>query len=190
MSDTSVLSNFVAEAQLLGSSVPFMTNNLKFILQTHTFWYLWHCRTHDLYHGTLFFWPHTSKCGHNIVTWSQKRQPLIGNGWVHTFMRQQMWTQYWKNCSKRTVLGLYSESHCAKNIRGFNLAVIKLTTFKWLSCGCRIRYVKIGMICFAKSVLTEDLYIVQKEGSSIMCYICDTYTWRKIKPLLVREDVT
>jgi hypothetical protein len=30
------------------------------------------------------------------------------------------------------------------------------------------------MICFTKPVLTEDLYIVQKEEFSITCYMCDT----------------
>jgi hypothetical protein len=29
---------------------------------------------------------------------------------------------------------------------------------------------KIGMICFAKPVLTEDLCIIQKEEFSIICY--------------------
>jgi hypothetical protein len=35
---------------------------------------------------------------------------------------------------------------------------------------------KIGMICFAKSLLTEDLYIVQKEEFLITCYMYDTNT--------------
>jgi hypothetical protein len=46
-------------------------------------------------------------------------------------------------------------------------------------------------------VLTEDLYIVQKEEFLVRCYICDTYTSRKARHiykgqphLLVREDVT
>jgi hypothetical protein len=34
----------------------------------------------------------------------------------------------------------------------------------------------LGMICFAKHLLTEDLYIVQKEEFSIACYMCDAYT--------------
>jgi hypothetical protein len=37
------------------------------------------------------------------------------------------------------------------------------------------------MICFAKPVLTEDLYVVQKEEFSITCYMCDVYAWRKAK---------
>jgi hypothetical protein len=32
------------------------------------------------------------------------------------------------------------------------------------------------MICFAKPGLAENLYIVQKEGFSIIRYMCDTYT--------------
>jgi hypothetical protein len=41
--------------------------------------------------------------------------------------------------------------------------------------------------------LTEDLYIVQKQESSITCYMCDTYTWRRRsifmrdKPILPSE---
>jgi hypothetical protein len=35
---------------------------------------------------------------------------------------------------------------------------------------------KIGMICFAKSGLTEGLCAVQMEEFSITCCICDTYT--------------
>jgi hypothetical protein len=34
---------------------------------------------------------------------------------------------------------------------------------------------KIDMFCFAKPVLTEDLYIVQKKEFSVTCYKCDTY---------------
>jgi hypothetical protein len=52
------------------------------------------------------------------------------------------------------------------------------------------------VICFAKSGLTEELYIVHKEEFSIICYTCYTYTWRKAKRIhkrwphpLVREDV-
>jgi hypothetical protein len=39
-----------------------------------------------------------------------------------------------------------------ENIKGLNLAVVKLTTVQVT-----------GMICFAKPGLTEDLYAVQKE---------------------------
>jgi hypothetical protein len=56
---------------------------------------------------------------------------------------------------------------------------------------------RIGMICFAKPVLTEDFHIVQKEKFSITCHMCDTCTWRKAKHIhktqthsIVREGVT
>jgi hypothetical protein len=55
---------------------------------------------------------------------------------------------------------------------------------------------KIGMICFARPGLTEDLCVVQKEEFSIIFYMCDTCTRQKAKHihkrqihLLVREDV-
>jgi hypothetical protein len=32
------------------------------------------------------------------------------------------------------------------------------------------------MICFAKPILTEEFYIVQKEEFPITRYMCDTYT--------------
>jgi hypothetical protein len=56
---------------------------------------------------------------------------------------------------------------------------------------------KIGMICSVEPVLTEDLYVLQKEENSIACYMCKMYAWQKAKHihnkqihLLVREDVT
>jgi hypothetical protein len=59
-----------------------------------------------------------------------------------------------------------------ENIKGLNFAAVKLTTVQvtkmplWHIC----------MICFAKPGLTEDLCIVQKQKSSIACYMCDSYT--------------
>jgi hypothetical protein len=60
---------------------------------------------------------------------------------------------------------------------------------------CKIN--KIGMICFAKPGLTEDLYIyiyiVQNEEVSVICYMCNTYTWQmpsifiRDKPILSWE---
>jgi hypothetical protein len=35
------------------------------------------------------------------------------------------------------------------------------------------------MICFAKPGVTEDLCVVQKEGFSVTCYMCDTYTLQR-----------
>jgi hypothetical protein len=69
-------------------------------LQNLTFQY-YH---HDLYNGTLFFWFYISKYGHNIVTWGQKWQPLLGNGQVNTFPWQQIGTQQWRNCWKQCFL--------------------------------------------------------------------------------------
>jgi hypothetical protein len=53
------------------------------------------------------------------------------------------------------------------------------------------------MIFSAKTVLTDDIYKVQKEEFSITCSMCDTYIWRKAKHvhkkqthILVRKDVT
>jgi hypothetical protein len=44
------------------------------------------------------------------------------------------------------------------------------------------------MVCFAKPGPTEDLYeyIVQKEGFSITCYMCDTYSWHR-PSLFIRD---
>jgi hypothetical protein len=63
-----------------------------------------------------------------------------------------------------------------ENIRGLNLAVVKLTTVEVSKLQLQDKIHKIGMLCSAKPVLTEDLYIVQKEEFSITCYMCDTYT--------------
>jgi hypothetical protein len=35
---------------------------------------------------------------------------------------------------------------------------------------------KIGFVCSAKPVLTEDLCVEHKQGFSITRYMCDTYT--------------
>jgi hypothetical protein len=66
-----------------------------------------------------------------------------------------------------------------ENIWGLNLAVVKLTTFEMTKLPMYHKIIKIGMICFAKPGLTEDLYIVKKEKFSKTCYICDMYTWKK-----------
>jgi hypothetical protein len=63
-----------------------------------------------------------------------------------------------------------------ENIRGLNFAVVKLTTVQVTKLPLQHKICKIGMICFAKPVLTEDLYIVQNEEFSITCYMCETYT--------------
>jgi hypothetical protein len=48
-----------------------------------------------------------------------------------------------------------------ENIRGLNLAVVKFTTVQVTNLHCSISM--IGMICFEKSGLAKDSYIVQKE---------------------------
>jgi hypothetical protein len=68
-----------------------------------------------------------------------------------------------------------------ENTRGLNLAVIKLTTVQMTKLPSYRKIHKICMICFAKSVLAEDLCIVQKEEFSITRYMCDTYSWQKAK---------
>jgi hypothetical protein len=54
--------------------------------------------------------------------------------------------------------------------------MIKLTTVQVNKLPLWHKIHKVGMISFAKPVLTEDLYIVQKEEFSVTCYKCDTYT--------------
>jgi hypothetical protein len=51
----------------------------------------------------------------------------------------------------------------SENVRGLNLAVVKLTTVQVTKLPLQHKIRKIGMICFAKPVLTDDLYIVQKK---------------------------
>jgi hypothetical protein len=63
-----------------------------------------------------------------------------------------------------------------ENTRGLNLAVVELTTVQVTKQPLYHKIRKIGMICFAKSVLTEDLYTVQKKEFAIACYMGDTYT--------------
>jgi hypothetical protein len=49
------------------------------------------------------------------------------------------------------------------------------------------------MICSAKPVLTEDLYVVQKKEFSIRCYKCDTHEGSSIfirdKPAFSSERI-
>jgi hypothetical protein len=63
-----------------------------------------------------------------------------------------------------------------KNIRGLNLAVVKLTIFQVTKVPLLHKQRKISMIFSAKPVLTEDLRIVQNEEFTITCYMCDMYT--------------
>jgi hypothetical protein len=63
-----------------------------------------------------------------------------------------------------------------ENIKGLNLAAVKLTTIQVTKLPLQHKVSKIDMICYAKLGLTEDLYIVQKEEFSITCYMCNMYT--------------
>jgi hypothetical protein len=54
--------------------------------------------------------------------------------------------------------------------------VVKHTTVQVTRLPLQHEICKIGMICFAKPVLTEDLYIVQKEELLITCYKWEMYT--------------
>jgi hypothetical protein len=61
-----------------------------------------------------------------------------------------------------------------ENIRGLNLAVVKLTTVQVTRQPLQHKICKIGMICRAKPVLTEDL--CKSKNFSITCYMCEMYT--------------
>jgi hypothetical protein len=81
-------------------------------------------------------------------------------------------------------VNIYSCSYTdirGENIRGLYLAVVKLTTVQVTILPLQHKIRKICMICSAKRVLTEDLYIVKKQEFSITCCKCDTYAWRKAK---------
>jgi hypothetical protein len=56
-----------------------------------------------------------------------------------------------------------------ENVRGLNLAAVKLTSVQVPKLPLYHKISDIFMICFAKSGLTEDLYIEQKEGFSVTC---------------------
>jgi hypothetical protein len=56
------------------------------------------------------------------------------------------------------------------------LAVVKFTTVQVTKLLLYIKISKIGMICFAKPVLIEGLYVMQKEEFLITFYMCGTYT--------------
>jgi hypothetical protein len=90
------------------------------------------------------------------------------------------------------VLGIYMA--VAVLTKGLNLAVVKLSTVQVTHLSLYHKIRKIGKICFAKPVLTEDFHIMRKKEFSITCHMCDTYTSRKAKHahkrqtyLLVRE---
>jgi hypothetical protein len=67
-------------------------------------------------------------------------------------------------------------------------AAVKLKTIQVTKLPLYHKISKIGMICFAKPGLTEDLYIVQKQEFSITCYMCDMYTWQRHR-LFIRDNL-
>jgi hypothetical protein len=50
-----------------------------------------------------------------------------------------------------------------ENIRGLNLTMVKLTTDQVTRQPLQHKICKMGMICPAKTILTEDLCVVQKQ---------------------------
>jgi hypothetical protein len=60
-------------------------------------------------------------------------------------------------------LPVYKVKPDIENIRDLNLAVVKLTTVQMTRLPLQHKICKMGMICPAKPVLTEDLRVVQKE---------------------------
>jgi hypothetical protein len=60
-----------------------------------------------------------------------------------------------------------------ENVRGLNLAVVKLTTVQVTKLPLLHKVRKICMICFPKPLFTEDLYVVQNEEFSVTCYMCE-----------------
>jgi hypothetical protein len=63
-----------------------------------------------------------------------------------------------------------------ENIRGLNLAVVKLSTVQVTKLPLRHKIRKIGIIYCVKLLLTMDLCVVQKEKFLITCYKCEMYT--------------
>jgi hypothetical protein len=75
-----------------------------------------------------------------------------------------------------------------ENIRGLNLAVVKLTTDQVTRQPLKHKICKLGMICPAKPVLTKDLWVVQKQKCfSNMLYV---RIHNRQTHLLVRDDDT
>jgi hypothetical protein len=50
-----------------------------------------------------------------------------------------------------------------ENIKGLNLAVVKITTVQVTRQPLQHKICKIGMTCFVKAILTEGLCVVQKQ---------------------------
>jgi hypothetical protein len=59
-------------------------------------------------------------------------------------------------------LNMFAAKPDVENLRGLNLSVVKLSTVQVTKLPLQHQVCKIGTICFAKPILTEDLYVVQK----------------------------
>jgi hypothetical protein len=62
-----------------------------------------------------------------------------------------------------------------ENIRGLNLAMVKIKTVQVNKLPLWHKIHKIGMICSVKPVLIEDLCVVQKEEFSVACCMYEMY---------------
>jgi hypothetical protein len=73
-----------------------------------------------------------------------------------------------------------------ENIKGLNLAVVKLTTVQVTRQPLQHKICKLDMICSAKPLLTEDLCVVQRQEffSNMLCVRNTHLTIHN------REDVT
>jgi hypothetical protein len=71
---------------------------------------------------------------------------------------------------------IYRKADHSKNRRGLNLAMLKLLTVHVTKLPLYHMTCKIGMICSAKPILTENLCIVQKEEFSVTCYMSNTHS--------------
>jgi hypothetical protein len=143
--------------------------------------------------------------------WNQHRQPLLGNGSVNTPVPRQWLSSCHMISATDThaimedflhdpCRGCITRTSChyeRDNIGGLSLAVVKPTTIQETKLPFWHEIRRIDMISFAKPVLKENFYIVQKEEFSMICYMCESYNWRKVKRIhkrqthpLFREDVS
>jgi hypothetical protein len=76
-----------------------------------------------------------------------------------------------------------------ENIRGLNLASVKLMNVQVTKRPLKHKKNKTYSICFAKRGLTQVLYTVHKEEFSVPSYVCGKYTWQS-RGLLVRDNPT
>jgi hypothetical protein len=56
------------------------------------------------------------------------------------------------------------------------LAAVKLMTVEVTNLLVKHKIHKVGMMCFAKPILTENVYVVRKEEFSNTFYMCGIHT--------------